>query len=212
MTASAFRRRHSFAEYLELDESSNVKLEYFEGEIFAMAGGTPELAMNVGIALASVRDRGCHVHSSDLRIRVQATGLAAYPDVTVVCGPKQSDPQSRTTIINPSVIVEVLSDSTEDYDRGEKVEHYRQIPSLHACLLVSHRQRLIEVWQRAPDGSWSLTSPSCWRGGRARRDRSAFRGRRGLSRRARAVVWVVTRGPRALTGLRCAHCRATSRR
>lgn len=158
MTASAFRRRHSFAEYLELDESSNVKLEYFEGEIFAMAGGTPELAMNVGIALASVRDRGCHVHSSDLRIRVQATGLAAYPDVTVVCGPKQSDPQSRTTIINPSVIVEVLSDSTEDYDRGEKVEHYRQIPSLHACLLVSHRQRLIEVWQRAPDGSWSLTS------------------------------------------------------
>lgn len=158
MTASAFRRRNSYAEYLELDETSNVKLEFFDGEIFAMAGGTPdhaELAMNVGIALAPVRDHGCHVHSSDLRIRVLATGLAAYPDVTVVSGPKQFDPESRTTVINPISIVEVLSDSTQQYDRGEKIEHYRQIPSLQLCLLVSHRQRQIEVWRRDADGSWS---------------------------------------------------------
>ena len=158
VTASAFRRRNSYADYLEIDELSNVKLEFFDGEIFAMAGRTPdhaELAMNLGIALAAVRDHGCAVYSSDLRIRVLATGLAAYPDVTVVCGPKQTDPESRTTIINPTVIVEVLSDSTQDYDRGEKIEHYRQIPSLQACLLVSHRQRHIEVWRRGADGSWS---------------------------------------------------------
>lgn len=160
MTASASRRRHSYTEYLELDEASNVKLEFFDGEIFAMAGGThehAELAMNVGIALAAARERGCHLHSSDLRIRVLATGLAAYPDVTVVCGPKQIDPESRTTVINPTLIVEVLSDGTEDYDRGEKIEHYRQIPSLRVCMLVSHRERHIELWQRGTAGDWSQT-------------------------------------------------------
>jgi len=158
VTGSASRRRNSYAEYLELDETSNVKLEFFDGEIFATAGGTPEhaaLAMNVGIAMAAARERGCNLHSSDLRVRVLATGLAAYPDVTVVCGPKQVDPESRTTIINPSVIVEVLSDGTQDYDRGEKAEHYRQIPSLQVCMLVSHRERHIEVWRRGPAGGWS---------------------------------------------------------
>lgn len=159
MTASAFRRRNSYAEYLELDETSDVKLEFFDGEIFARPGGPPEhaeLAMNVGIALAAARERGCHLHSSDLRVRVLATGLAAYPDVTVVCGPKQVDPESRTTVINPTVIVEVLSDSTQEYDRGEKAEHYRRIPSLQVCMLVSHRERHIEVWCRGQAG-WSCT-------------------------------------------------------
>jgi Uma2 family endonuclease len=156
VTAPA-RHRYSYAEYLELDEVSNVKLEYLEGEIFAMAGGTPEhaaLAMNLGIALAAVRERGCLVFSSDLRIRVLATGLAAYPDVTVVCGELVADPDSRTTIVNPAIIVEVLSDGTQDYDRGEKAEHYRQIPSLHGYVLVSHRRRQIEVWRRS-DAGWS---------------------------------------------------------
>lgn len=158
MSAPA-RHRHNYAEYLELDELSNVKLEYLDGEIFAMAGGTPEhaaLAMNVGIALASVRDRGCRLFSSDLRVRVLGTGLAAYPDLTVVCGPLERDPDSRTTVVNPTLIVEVLSDSTQDYDRGEKAEHYRMIPALRACLLVSHQRPSVEVWQRDADGDWSL--------------------------------------------------------
>jgi Uma2 family endonuclease len=157
VTASA-RRRYTYPAYLDLDEMSNVKLEYLDGEIFAMAGGTPDhaaLAMNIGIALAAVREHGCRVFSSDLRIRVLATGLAAYPDVTIVCGPAQYDPDSRTTITNPTIIVEVLSDSTRDYDRGAKAEHYRQIGSLKACLLVSHQQPQIEAWRRADDGSWS---------------------------------------------------------
>lgn len=159
MTASA-RHRYSYTAYLDLDEMSNVKLEYVDGEIFAMAGGTPDhaaLAMNIGIALAAVREHGCRVYSSDLRIRVLATGLAAYPDVTIVCGPIERDPVNRTTITNPTIIVEVLSDSTQDYDRGAKAEHYRQIPSLTGFLLVSHQRPHIEAWRRGEDGSWSLS-------------------------------------------------------
>lgn len=160
LVSASAQRRYSYPAYLDLDEMSNVKLEYLDGEIFAMAGETPEhaaLAMNIGIALAAVRERGCRVFSSDLRIRVLATGLAAYPDVTIVCGPIERDPASPTTITNPTVIVEVLSDSTRDYDRGAKAEHYRQIPSLKACLLVSHQRPLIEAWRRAEDGRWSLS-------------------------------------------------------
>jgi Uma2 family endonuclease len=156
--SAAARRQHSFAGYLELDERSNGKLEYRGGEIVAKAGETPEhaaLAVNVGIALALVRDHGCQVFSSDLRVRVLATGLAAYPDVTVVCGPLERDPDSPTTVVNPTLVIEVLSDSTQDYDRGEKAEHYRMIPSLQACLLVSHQRPHVEVWQRDADGR-------CW--------------------------------------------------
>lgn len=94
------------------------------------------------------------VHSSDLKVRVLATGLATYPDVTVICGPVEEDPASRHVVLNPALIVEVTRPSTEEWDRGEKLEHYKQIPSLSACLLVSHRERKLELWHRAPDGSW----------------------------------------------------------
>jgi len=148
---------HSYAEYVALDEVSNVKLEFLDGEIFAMAGGTPDhasLAMAVGGQLLSkLRDKGCRVFSSDLRVRVMSTKLATYPDVTVVCGPLERDPESRHTVINPTMIVEVLSDSTEGYDRGEKGEHYRTIPSLRVYMLVSHRRPSIEVWRRE-GGEW----------------------------------------------------------
>lgn len=153
------RHRHEYAEYLALDEVSNVKLEYLDGEIFAMAGGTPDhaaLAMTIGATLlAQVRDRGCRVFSSDLRVRVLETGLAAYPDITVVCGPLERDPESRTTIVNPTLVVEVLSDGTEDYDRGEKAEHYRRIPTLQTVVLVSHRRPELELWSRDHAGSWT---------------------------------------------------------
>jgi Uma2 family endonuclease len=155
------QRRYSFIEYLSLDEDSNVKLEYRDGEIFAMAGGTPDhasLAVEVSsLLLAQVRDRGCRVFSSDLRVRVVETGLATYPDVTVVCGPLERDPSSRTTVTNPTLIVEVLSDGTQDYDRGEKARHYRRIASLRAYLLVSQRESRISAWRRTEDGNWALT-------------------------------------------------------
>lgn len=152
------RRHYSYEEYLALDEASNVKLEYSGGDIFAMAGGTPEhaaLCLQVGSTLnVQLEGRPCRVYGSDLRIRVKVTGLASYPDTTVVCGPLERDPESRSTVLNPTVIVEVLSPSTADYDRGEKREHYQQIPSLREIVLVSHDVRRIEVYRRSGD-TWS---------------------------------------------------------
>lgn len=159
MSEPAVHHRHSFHEYLLLEESSNVKHEYFRGEIYAMAGGTPDhaaLAMSFGALLVErLRGGPCRVFSSDLRVRVLATGLATYPDVTVVCGPLERDPDSRTTVTNPLLVAEVLSDATEDYDRGDKLEHYRRVPALKEYVLVSHRAPHIEIWRRGADGGWT---------------------------------------------------------
>jgi Uma2 family endonuclease len=99
------------------------------------------------------------VFSSDLRVRVRATGLATYPDVTVICGQLELDPEDPKghTATNPVLVVEVLSPSTEAYDRGEKLEHYRQIPSLQEVVLVHHESRHVEVWRRA-GGGWTPTA------------------------------------------------------
>lgn len=150
--------RYTFHEYLMLEESSTVRHEFLAGEIYAMAGGTPlhaALAMTVGASLvAQTRGGPCRVHSSDLRVRALTTGLTTYPDVSIVCGPYQSDSQDKNTITNPRLLVEVTSDSTEEYDRGEKLDSYQRIPSLEAVVLVSHREQLIEVFERQSDSSW----------------------------------------------------------
>lgn len=150
--------RYRLADYLALEEASNTKHEFLNGEIYAMAGGTPEhaaLAVAVSTALLTqLRGGPCRVFSSDLRIRVLATGLATYPDVTVVCGASERDPESPTTIVNPTVVVEVLSDSTESFDRGDKLDHYRRIPSLSAIVLVSHGAPELELWERDRSGAW----------------------------------------------------------
>jgi len=100
----------------------------------------------------------CRVFSSDLKVRVLATGLATYPDVSVVCGEPELDPESKHTITNPRVVVEVLSDSTEEYDRGLKFENYQQIPALRAVVFVSQREQRIEVWSCGDDGAWTSRS------------------------------------------------------
>src|SRR5204862_6984472 len=139
------KHRYSFAEYLETEEVSTIRHEFYDGEIYAMAGGTPEhAAMAAAITTALGRQlegTNCRVYSSDLRVRVLATGLATYPDVTVVCGPLERDPESRSTVLNPRAGGEVTSDGTEAYDRGEKLEHYRQNAGLEAVVLASHRAR-----------------------------------------------------------------------
>ncbi|MFZ5469863.1 MAG: Uma2 family endonuclease [Myxococcota bacterium] len=146
---------------MRLDGDSNVRLEYFEGDIFAMAGGTPahsELGLAVGSELRSqLKGKPCRVYNSDLRIRVPLTGLATYPDVSVVCGKLESDPEDKNTVVNPVVLVEVLSDSTEEFDRGTKAENYRLIPTLKEYVLVSHRERLIEVFRRGERNEWTRT-------------------------------------------------------
>lgn len=152
---TARRVHHSYREYLELLEHSKIKLEYCEGEIYAMAGGTPTHA---DLGAAAIRLLGnallerCRVSSSDLKVRVEATDLTTFPDATVVCGPRQTATVDANAVVNPSLLVEVTSDSTEDYDRGDKLSHYKQIPSLQAVLIVSHRRRQVTVIAREAEG------------------------------------------------------------
>ena len=120
--------RYSWADYLALEESSNVKHEFLGGQIYGIAGGTPEhaalKAAITGLLFAQLRGGRCRLHDADLRVRVPETGLATYPDVTVACGPLERHPQDQDAVTNPTLIVEVLSRSTADYDRGDKFEHY----------------------------------------------------------------------------------------
>ena len=160
MTQAAEKVRHTFAQYLALEAASDTKHEFLNGEIFAMSGGTPEhaeLAANViGELRTQLRGRPCATYTSDLRIRVLATGLSTYPDVSVVCDKLERDPEDAHSVLNPVVLVEVLEGSSEAYDRGEKFAHYRRIPSLREYVLVSQREKRIEHYHRNDDGSWTL--------------------------------------------------------
>jgi Uma2 family endonuclease len=160
MIAPAPRHKHSLADYLAVEEMSAVRHEFLEGEIYAMAGGTPEHAALSAAAVvllgSQLRGRPCRPYSADLRIRVPATGLATYADATIVCGEPERDRDSPTHVTNPTVIVEVLSPSTEDYDRGEKREHYQRVESLREYVLVAQSRPRIEVFSRTETGDWSV--------------------------------------------------------
>ncbi|MDI1431554.1 Uma2 family endonuclease [Polyangium sorediatum] len=160
MNDPAHKLKYTFAEYVAYDEASETKHEYVDGEIHAMAGSTARhslLTTGMSSALSqALRDRGCRVFSPDMRIRVQETGLATYPDVSVVCGKLEFDPESSTTLTNPLLIAEVLSPSTEKYDRRQKFNHYRLIPTLREYLLVSQDERHITHYTRNEDDTWTL--------------------------------------------------------
>lgn len=155
----ATRPRYTIEEYVRIEEYSNLKHEYLDGHVWAMAGGTPEharLSIVVAASFASqLRGKRCAVYSSDARVRVVATGLDTYPDVTIVCGGEQRDAGDPLALVNPIVLVEVTSDSTEPYDRGEKRMHYEQIDTLRELLIVSHREPCLEVFRRGDDGVWT---------------------------------------------------------
>jgi Uma2 family endonuclease len=153
------RAFHSVRDYTRMERESPVKHEYFDGQMYAMAGGTAAHALLAGVIynrLAVALDGGrCRVYPSDLRVRIRKTGLFTYPDVTVICGKREPDPEDPDcSAINPTVLVEVTSKSTEKYDRGDKFEQYKQIPSLREYVLVSQRERAIEVWRRTR-GGWT---------------------------------------------------------
>lgn len=162
MSALAHAAQHTFRDYLVLEASGNVKHEFYCGEIYAMAGGTPEhAALQVAVPnllFPQIRGGARRAHGADLRVRVLATGLATYPDVTIVCGPRELDPEDSNTVVNPTVLVEVLSPSTAVYDRGGKFENYKLIPSLRHYVLVSSDERKVEVWTREGSDEWTLVS------------------------------------------------------
>lgn len=123
-----------------------------------MAGGTPEhaalAAAVIGLLFEQLRGGRCRAYDADLRVRTPS-GLATYPDVTVICGPTERDPDDQQAVTNPTVIIEVLSRSTEEYDRGDKFEHYKSLPSLRQYILVSHRDHSMELWTRDDDRGWT---------------------------------------------------------
>ena len=148
---SARRLHYDYAEYLSALAASQIKLEYCDGVIYAMAGGTPahaQLGAAMIVALHRVLPRTCRVATSDQKIRVEAADLTTFPDVSVVCGTAKVSSIDPDAITNPTFLVEVTSKSTEDYDRGDKLSQYRQLPSLRAVLLVSHRSAKITVVER----------------------------------------------------------------
>ncbi len=148
-------------QYLAIERKAETKSEFYRGEMFAMAGASEEhclikdnMAREVGNQL---KDSSCRVVTSDLRVKIDATGLYTYPDVVIYCGRPEFEDGVLDTLLNPRAIVEVLSKTTEAYDRGAKFRHYRQIASLQEYVLVSQDQPLAERHVRQPDGSWVMT-------------------------------------------------------
>jgi Uma2 family endonuclease len=142
-----------------LENESSTKHEFLNGEIYAMAGGTEEhsaLSAEILRLLGNaIGQRPCRVHTSDLRIYVESVGLATFPDASVICGPLQQHAASpKATALNPLVLVEVTSDSSEEYDAVDKLAFYRAIPSLRDYVIVSHRERRLIVHSRDADGQW----------------------------------------------------------
>ncbi len=160
MTVAQNIARLSEAEYLRLEREAETRSEYYDGEVFAMAGGTRShslIATNLlGELPSRLKAADCVAYNSNLRVKVEATGLLTYPDVSVVCGEQRFLDEQEDTLLNPTVVIEVLSNSTEAYDRGKKFEHYRQIPSCCEYLLVSQTEPRIEHFIRQPKGEWTL--------------------------------------------------------
>ncbi|MHB2020111.1 MAG: Uma2 family endonuclease [Candidatus Xenobia bacterium] len=147
-------------EYLKIERQAERKSEFYNGEMFAMAGASrrhEQVKMNIAAELHSrLKGRPCDVYSSDMRVKVNATGLYTYPDVAALCGEGQFEDAEVDTLLNPSVIVEVLSPSTEAYDRGGKFANYRQVPSITDYVLAAQDRMSVEHYARQPDGSWLL--------------------------------------------------------
>lgn len=154
----AASERLSVAEYLEWERAQPVKHEYHLGEVFAMAGGSPRhnfLSNAAGAELrAALRNKGCHVLSSDQRISAKRDERYVYADAVAVCGGVETEAGTSDVLANPKIVVEVLSRSTEAYDRGEKWDAYQRLPSLTDYVLVSQTAKQIEHYQREDDGSW----------------------------------------------------------
>jgi len=139
-------------EYLARERQTEAKSEYLAGDVFAMGGGSPrhnQISVNVSGELRQrLRDRDCVAYSSDQRVKVSASGLYTYPDVTIVCGEPEFDDDKKDTLLNPMVLIEVLSPTTEDYDRGGKFKHYRTLSSLQEYVLISQDEALVEHYVR----------------------------------------------------------------
>lgn len=147
-------------EYLEIERKAEVKSEYYNGEMFAMSGASfthARIVRNLLVSLTTkLKGKKCEATASDLRLRVSPTSLYTYSDIIVTCGEPQFADSKPDTLTNPTLIAEVLSDSTRDYDLGRKFEHYRTVDSLREYLTVDQDAPKVTHWVRGPGESWSL--------------------------------------------------------
>jgi Uma2 family endonuclease len=145
-------------EYLAIEEKSEFKSEFYRGEMFAMPGGSPlhsRLSSTIGSEIyATLKGGPCGIYDSNLKVRVERGDLSAYPDLTVVCGEPKYVEGTTQVITNPSVVIEVLSPSTETYDRGSKSSEYRKIASLHEYAFISQTELRVEIYGRKENGEW----------------------------------------------------------
>lgn len=162
MSQPALRPRLTYADYMAADAQAEFLAEFFDGEIWAMSGGTAEHALliaNTTVALSlALRARPCRVYSEGLRVYLPARNEGSYPDLKVICGPTEHHPVDPMAVINPTLLVEVLSDSTESFDRGEKFARYRSLESLRAYLLVDQHTARLELFEKQADGAWRFST------------------------------------------------------
>lgn len=148
-------------DYLALERSAAYKSEYFAGDIFAMTGASESHNLIVTNTVrelgVQLKKRPCKLYANDMRVKVDATGLYTYPDLVAVCGKAQFDDSHLDTLLNPTLIIEVLSDSTEAYDRGRKFEHYRKLESLAEYVLIAQNRPQVESYRRQSEQHWLLT-------------------------------------------------------
>jgi len=148
-------------EYLAIERQAEYKSEYFAGEVFAMVGASRKhnlIATNIVIALGQqLKKKPCELYTSDMRVRVPATGLYTYPDVVIACGEPEFEDEHVDTLLNPTLIVEILSTSTASYDRIKKFSYYRTVESLSEYLLVAQDEYKLEQYVKQGDGRWLLS-------------------------------------------------------
>jgi len=166
ITTPTTYQHYTFEEYLVLEEKAPYKSEYEKGRILAMSGGTLDhstISQNTGTAIANAlrkKEKPCRVNNSDLKIRIEEYDKAVYPDVSVICGEASYFKNRKDIITNPLLIVEVISKSTRDYDRGTKFKQYRSLPSLKEYVLIEQDLAKVEVWTKLEENVWRILNIS----------------------------------------------------
>jgi Uma2 family endonuclease len=160
--ASPAKKFYTPEEYLAYEATADHRSEYFHGEIYAMAGGSAnhnQIVVNLVVALETAFERKpCRVFANDMRLLVKRDGLYTYPDIVVICGRIEFAPGRTDTVTNPTLIIEVWSESTKDYDRGSKFAIYRQLPTLQEYVMIDQARVYVESFRRVEGAKWLLES------------------------------------------------------
>jgi Uma2 family endonuclease len=150
--------RYTFEDYLAAERAAELRHEYVDGQVFDMVGATEShniiVANLTTLLVTQMKGRPCRVYANDMKVRIDVEDACKYPDITALCGEREFFDERRDVLLNPSLIIEVLSDSTEAYDRGEKFALYRRLPSLREYISASQERKRLELYMKQADGGW----------------------------------------------------------